>query len=59
MEYYLDMRDSIQAALYLGNVVGTDVNTLRTKAQEIMTVTIRRFYEKVKTEGTTLRNALN
>jgi hypothetical protein len=51
MEHLLNLHDSVKAASYLGEVKNVDVSVQRLKAQDIMVIMGRRFYEAVKTWG--------
>jgi len=59
LEYFNDLNDSVQASALIGSVTGIDTTELRLKAQNIMIAIGRRFYDKAKTDGYSILNAIN
>jgi hypothetical protein len=51
-QHLVNLLDSVEAANNLGSVKTIDVSSQRLKTQDIMIIMGRRFYEKVKTRGT-------
>ena len=59
LDYFYDLRDAVHAASYMREVTGIDMTTLRLETEDIILLTGRRLYEKIKADGTILLNMLN